>query len=484
MNKAQKWIAENILGLKDIAPANPATAMMPEGVGRFVEVNGTITWISDNLAAYVKDGYSVNDIVFAAVNLVMDKVRVAPWSLYKIVDESSLKRYHAIINNKHDAVDWAEARRLRKKALEPITKYDSRTAKIAELLKWANDRTSFSDLVADGVGYQMITGNEYLWANLLDAGANKGLPQELFNLPAQYINIVATRAWPQRITGYQMTNGSLEKFTKEQVMHLKDFNPEYGVAGEGLYGMSALKPGNRTITRNNSAKKAGATQLDNNGAPGIAYVDDPVVPPTGREAQANLMKRAWAKEHSGADQYGKVAFSGYKMGYVSVGLALKDMDLTSIEATDLRGIFNLWGLPSQLGNDPENKSFNNAKEAEKALTTRAAIPRMTRFRDNFNRKIEGDWGGLKGYCVDFDLDVYPELQENQAEKWGWVKDLPVPEVYKLELMNLDIPDELPKDLILVPNNRVPLADLTGTISDEEANDINEELNKSGLNDYR
>lgn len=464
----------------------PAGAVTPaSGPGRFIEIGGTVTWISDKLSAYIKDGYQANDIVYAAVMMVMDKVRVAPWGLYKVVDEVSLKKYHAIISNKHGAHDWVEADRLRKKALEPIERPDSKTQKLAGLLKWANDRTTFNDLVAEAVGYKMVTGNNFLWANLLEAGANQGVPQELFNLPAQYTNIVATRAWPQRIVGYQMTAGFLEKFNREAVMHTKYWNPEFGANGEGLYGMSPLKAGARTVTRSNSGKKAGATQLDNNGAAGIVYVDEPkeIIPATGRDAQRDVVKRAWNNEYTGAERYGKTAFSGYKMGYVAVGMSLKEMDLSTIETGDLRAIFNLWGLPSQLGNDPENKSYNNAKEAEKALTTRAAIPHMINFRDSLNKKLSGEWGGFKNIIADFDSSVYTELQEDMAAKWTWVKDLIVPEAYKLELMGLDVPDELPKNLILVDGNKMPLEDVINKVSDQELQQIDDELNKAGLADY-
>lgn len=472
-----------ITGIKALSPASPAAAMMPEGAGRFIEIGGTVTWISDKLSAYIKDGYQANDIVYAAVMMVMDKVRVAPWSLYKVVDEVSLKKYHAIISNKHGANDWSEAAKLRKKALEPIEKPDARTQKLAELLKWANERTTFNDLVAEAVGYKMITGNNFLWANLLEAGANQGVPQELFNLPAQYTNIIATRPWPQRIVGYQLNSGGLDRFVKESVMHTKYWNPDYSDNGMGLYGQSPLKAGSRTITRSNSGKKAGATQLENNGAAGIVYVDDPIIPASGRDAQRDVVKKGWHNEYTGSGNFGKIAFSGYKMGYEQVGMSLKDMDLSKIEMGDLRAIFNLWGLPSQLGNDPENKSYNNAKEAEKALTSRGALPHMINFRDTFNRQISGDWGGFKRIIADFDLSVYSELQENQKEKWDWVKDLVVPEVYKLELMGLDVPEELPKDLILVDGNRMPLADLLNNLDDQQMQQIDDELNKAGLRDY-
>lgn len=482
MNKLQR-IGARILGIKASPP--PQGSLIPApGAGRFVEVNGTITWISDKLASYIQEGYQANDIVYAGVMLIMDKIRVAPWGLYKVVDESSLKQYRALVSSKMDAKEWAEALRLRKKALEPFKTYDRKTGKLNELLQWPNERTTWNDLVAEGAGMKMIVGNEMQWANLLDAGANQGLPQEIFNMPAQYMNPIATTAWPQRIVGWQLSSGEVRRFTKEEVLHVKFWNPDYDINGTGLLGMAPLKAGNKRLTRSNASKKAASVQLDNNGAPGIAYIDDALVPATGREAQIAATRRAWAKEHAGAEMFGKVALSGYKMGYVSVGNTLKDMDLTNIEVSDLRGLFNLWGIPSQLGNDPDNKTYNSLKEAEKALTTRCALPHLTAKRDHLNRKLQTDWG-FKGVNVyaDFDMSVYTELQEDQKEKWEWVSKLPVSSKYKLELMGLDAPDDPNLEVILVDGNLVPLADVVNNLSDADMQRINDDLSKAGLNDY-
>jgi hypothetical protein len=78
------------------------------------------------------------------------------------------------------------------------------------------------------------------------------------------------------------------------------------------------------------------------------------------------------------------------------------------------------------------------------------------------------------------MSVYTELQEDQAEKWGWVSKLPVSSAYKLDLMGLDAPDDPNLDVILVDGNLVPLADVVNNMSDDQMQRINEELNKAGL----
>jgi hypothetical protein len=85
--------------------------------------------------------------------------------------------------------------------------------------------------------------------------------------------------------------------------------------------------------------------------------------------------------------------------------------------------------------------------------------------------------------ADFDMSVYSELQEDQAEKWQWVSKLPVSSAYKLELMGLDVPDDPNLDVILVDGSLIPLSDVVNKLSDADMDQIDEELKKAGLNDY-
>jgi len=131
------------------------------------------------------------------------------------------------------------------------------------------------------------------------------------------------------------------------------------------------------------------------------------------------------------------------MGVIPVGLSPVDLDIIASEKWSLRRFCNVFGgVPSQLLNDPDNKVYNNTVEGEKALTTRCAIPLLNSFRDKFNQSL-GDYWGYKGknVYIDYDITVYTELQENMKDKWEWVKQLPVPNGYKLDLMGLDHPED-------------------------------------------
>lgn len=470
MNKVQKFLAKNLLGIKSFPGFN----------ARISVVNGQVVWMADNSEEYITKGYQANDIVYSAINIVTDKIRIAPWSLFKVVDESSLKRYKAALQSN----DYNQAVRFQRKALQPMENFNLRTGKWAELLKWVNEYETFGDFVAHGAAYKMLTGNKFWWAELLDAGANAGLPQELFALPSQYMSIIARTGWPVKTIGYQLNAGPIRRFEKESVLHEKFFNPAYDDTGSHLYGQSPLMAARKNLTRNNYAKVATTARFENSGSDTIVWVDDDRLTPDEGIAQAKAVKQILMGEGVGPENNGKIPVSGIKMGATNLKEALKDMEIWKGEDLDLRRLANIWGVPSQLLNDPENKAEANVVEAERQLTSRCVLTQLSSTRDNINRKTQEDWG-LKGQnaYIDYDLSVYRELQEDQGKKWTWVKELTVPEAYKLEMMGLDVPDSLPKDLIIVDGNKMTLEDLINGITEDDMNQINDKLIKAGLNDY-
>ena len=388
-------------------------------------VNGSIVWINDTPGDYITKGYQANDIVYSAITLITDKARVAPWSLYKVVDEPALKKYKGHLLRG----DIKEAKDIQHKALEPLTKFNTRTGKWNELLKWSNEYETFNDLVSAGISYKLITGNKFIWANLLEAGANQGLPQELYMLPSQHMTILAKYGFPVKTLGFQLNAGEIQSFPIEFILHEKFFNPEYDWQGGHLYGQSPLKAALRNLTRNNYAKQATAAKFENGGMEGVLFVNDQRINPEDGLTQAKEVKKVlYSKEYSGASNAGKIGVAGYPMGFISLAQTNKDLMTLDFEDMDLRRLANIWGIPSQLLNDPDNKTYSNQKDGEKALTMRCVIPQLSSTRENFNRKMQNHWG-LKGENVylDFDISfitVYERIPIG-TKYWCYFKSLPL-----------------------------------------------------------
>jgi HK97 family phage portal protein len=448
---------------------------LPMTSGQYTIVNGTLVATPDNKESYIKNGYNVNDIVYSVVNLILDKVRVAPWGVYKVVDDSSLKAYNGIVRKKNlTGEDYKTALSLRTKALEPIEKANLSVGKLIDLLKWPNQDETYADYVASGCGYKLLTGDKYQWANLLDGGANKGVPHELFNQPSQQMKILATQGFPPRKVGYQM-QGYQKDYTVEEILHEIYWNPNWGVGNQQLNGMSPLRAALKTLTRNNSAKDASSAKFQNNGLEAIIYVDDPLLNDAGRHAQAQATKASLIKEYSGPANTGKITASPYKMGVANLGLSPVELGIIESEKWDAVLICAIYGVPPELLGIV-GKTYNNIVEAEKALTSRSALPLLTSHREGFNHKLQTDWG-FKGQnvYVDFDITVYTELQEDMKEKVDWMSKLWfLPPNRQLEMLGLEKIDDPQFDEPWIDSTRQPLSEWSPNSVD---NALNNDPNK-------
>jgi hypothetical protein len=70
------------------------------------------------------------------------------------------------------------------------------------------------------------------------------------------------------------------------------------------------------------------------------------------------------------------------------------------------------------------------------------------------------WGYKSDIMIDYDATCYTELQEDLGLKWNWIKELPVSNKYKLDMMGLDYDEGSPGlDLVLIPSNYQDIEDL-------------------------
>ncbi len=434
-------------------------------------VNGSLITPTDNKEAYICDGYTYNDIIYSIINLILDKVRLPEWNQYKVVDESSLKSYIGLMKRKDLSFeDIKKAKDLKTKALE-LTKGDP---KLADLLKWANKRETFSDFVANGTGFLLLTGDRMVLAEMLKEGANSGKPHHLYNLFPQEVTIEATQTFPAEVVSYKMTSIA-KSWTIQEVLHEAKWNPEYNYDGTNLYGLSPLKAALRTYTRNNYAKTASASAFKNQGVKGVLSADvDPSLVDGGNVGvlveQANKVKQLLTgKEYSGPENYNKIASSGYRMNWTEIGLSPVDMDIIASEQWDMSRLCAIYGVPPQLLGSEKTSTYNNVREAEKALTARVALPLLTSFRNMFNQKLQSDWGYKdKNIYVDFDQTVFTELDENTRDKVDWVSKLwMLPPNKQLELMNIERIDNPLFDEPWIDNSRVPLSEFMANEVDNE-----------------
>jgi phage portal protein BeeE len=142
-----------------------------------------------------------------------------------------------------------------------------------------------------------------------------------------------------------------------------------------------------------------------------------------------------------------------------MGLSPVDLQLLESEKITLRELCNVYGVNSALFNDPDNKTYNNMKEAKKEMLTQVVLPELVLIRDAFNRFFEGEIG--QGFYIDFDITVFPELQEDMKElsailsqSW-WITPNE-----KRQAMRYDTIQEDTMNEIYIPAGYLPVAELT------------------------
>ena len=402
---------------------------------------GIVTWQGADQRSFVDDGYVANDIVYSIIKLITDKAKIAPFHVYKVVDEKAAKKYKSLAAQKD--INLKELETLHKKAYELYTG-DQR---LNELLKYPNEEDCWSDLVEQWCGFKLITGNSFIYGKLIEAGNNQGKPYELFALPSQYMAIIANiNVFPPTRAGYQLYYGQMWSFDTKEILHDKYFNPQWGVTGGQLYGQSPLRAAAKNFTRSNEAKTAAVASFQNGGPAGVLFMNDERFDPTSGQAQAQALKTA-VSQKGGAANFNSIAVSGYKVDWKQIGLSPVELNIIESEKWDLKALCNIYGVPSQLLNDSDSKTYNNQREGEKALTLRCAIPLLNSLTENLNRKLHSDWGykGTNLY-VDYDLSVYGELEANKAEQTAWLNTAWwISPKQKLDIMNIEVPDYIPTE---------------------------------------
>jgi HK97 family phage portal protein len=403
--------------------------------------SGIVTWQGGDQRSFVDDGYVANDIVYSIVKLITDKAKLAPFSVYRVIDERAAKKYKSMAAQKD--INLKELETLHKKAYELYTG-DSR---LNELLKYPNEEDTWGDFVEQWCGFKLITGNTFIYAKMIEAGNNQGKPYELFALPSQYMAIIADiNVFPPTRVGYQLYYGVMWAFDTKEILHDKYFNPQWNVTGNQLYGQSPLMAAAKNLTRSNEAKTASVASFQNGGPAGVLFMNDDRFDPTSGQQQAQALKKA-VSEKGGSLNYNSIAVSGYKVDWKQIGLSPVELNIIESEKWDLKALCNIYGVPSQLLNDSDSKTYNNQREGEKALTLRCAIPLLNALTENLNRKLHSDWGykGTNLY-VDYDISVFGELEANKVEQTEWLdKAWWISPKQKLEIMNIEVPDYIPTE---------------------------------------
>lgn len=462
-------------GASLIPAANDRARMVLRNIG------GAITPYVDNKPKYISKGYNYNDLIYMVIKRIVDKAILAPWAVYKVVDEKAYKQAKAMRSDLTTAKQQQKYKDLMTKALEPYEGDED----LNNLLTYPNEENTLSKHHAMLWTYKLATGDYFEnWIT-----ADNGRPLSLEYMPSQHTDVVVDNGqFPMKVAGYILNAGMKQPFDKDEVLHEYYPNLDWSVNGEQFTGMSPIKAQLRRTQRNNLSQEKSGEMINNGGERGVVFLKLPPDLPGNfngelTESQTNEMKEKY-DEMTRPGTTGSTMFSGYEVGFQRFGLTMADMQQMEMEQWDMRMIAACYAAPSELFNDSTTKTFANAAEAGKALILSAVLPLLTDREASFNRQLRK----LRKYkdgsvVVSYDLSQYSELEINrkdQAEYLNTAWWLTPNE--KRVIMGETKQDDENMDKVLVPSNFVPLEDLYAEDVQPLTTDVNN-LNQNGVNDY-
>jgi HK97 family phage portal protein len=288
-------------------------------------------------------------------------------------------------------------------------------------------------------------------------------------MPPQLTQIVADRSTEAIVKSYVLNVfGYNQPIPESTVLHLKYWNPDYHIPASHLYGMSPLKAARRSVKASNLGLEALSKALENGGASGMLFPDDPDIQELTQDQRSQL-QRWFDQNRKGADNYKSALITTAKMGWTPFGQSVVDLEIIEARKMTTRDICNIYRYPSALLNDPETKTNANVGEARKQLYQEAVIPELEQFYASLNRWLVPRFERLTGkkYHIDYDLNAVEALSDNMVEKSQWLDRAwyLTPNEKRDEMQFERIDNDL-FDQPMIPMGLVPLSDM-------DLNDISE-----------
>ena len=362
--------------------------------------DGTPYFQDDNDERYITEGYQKNAAIYSIINMIIRNATMIPFKVYDIKSQTLKTDYNALTSGSSTRGAMFKASTIKARAFTEVE-----NSEMLEVLARPNPHQTWTDFIANYIGFGKLTGNRYIYG----VRDGKGRVREMYILPSQHVEIISGDQF-NPIKGYtvQYHKDTTIDYEPDEILHIKDFNPYHDFSGSHLYGQSPLRAGWRMLEINNEVIDTTKKQIANQSARGMLVTKEMDGISKG---QAKALDAALKRKM--IDANGSVAITNQPMEWINFGLSPADMELISQNDVTLKGLCNLYGVPVSLMNNTESSSYNNVKEAKSFLYQNAVNPEMIKLRDALNSWFTKDWG--ENFYLDFDFTVIPELQEDISE---------------------------------------------------------------------
>jgi len=370
----------------------------------------------DTQGGYVEDAYETNPDVYSVVNGITRSASAVPPIVHEVKDVKKAQQYRRLKHSMRNgatqkSIDYALE--LKEQAFEDVV--DDRDP-LYKLINQPNPLQGYPEWYENMKGFQLITGNGY--THFVELG--DGSIGEMWVMPSQFTKIIANASYETLVQAYilDVYGFSGERLEAESVMHWKYWNPDYDGVGSHLYGMSPLKAVRNSIRLGNDGDLALSKAFRNGGASGVVFPDDPDIDRLTEEQRSQL--EYYLRSMSGPDNYKSWLVSSAKLGFQAFGIPPVDLEILESGKHSQRDICNAYNYPSELLNDPDNKTNANKEQSRKQLYLDNVIPALVRDFAEMNRSIVPRFKN-KQYHLDFDVQSIDAIGQETSEKVDWLE---------------------------------------------------------------
>ncbi len=326
-------------------------------------------------ASLAKEGFTQNSVVFSCVKEIASASAGIPWVLFRQLPDGGRREV-----SQHPLLD---------------------------LIARPNPLQGKYELIESMVCHLYLSGNAYMESVGPPSGGPSGLPKELYVLRPDRMKVIPDVV--HYVGGYEYTvSGQKVEFPREQILHLKLFNPL-----DDWYGLSPVQVAALAIDKLNSGDKWNASLLQNAAVPSGALTCKQRL----TDDQFDRLKTEMRRQIQGVNNAREPLLLEQDLEWKELGISPKDMDWIEglkMSALQVAQVFNV--PPELVGLGPA--TYQNRKEARKALYTEVVCPFLNRLRDGFNNWLVPRFG--ENLILDYDKDGIEALSEDQEALWNRV----------------------------------------------------------------
>ncbi len=315
------------------------------------------------------------------------------------------------------------------------------------LLARPNKRESGTRFMEKVYSFILLAGNSYL---LKAHGISLSEPPKfLYSLRPDRMKVIPGN-WIEPVAGWQYSAGSTPVQLKaDDVLQITEFNPL-----DDWYGLSRVQVAAYQVDISNDARSWNKSLLQNNMTPsGVLNFEAELMEDDREKLKAELQAK-----QAGTLNAGRFLITEGKATWTPTSLTAKDLDWINGQKMTFREICSIFGVPSMLLGDTEATTYNNYKEARRALYEETVLPLADLVRDELNSWLVPAYGD--GSRLDYDRDSIDALQEDRGQKWVYVSQTRCLSINE-QRAELGF-DSLGKkgDVVLVPISEISLEDVS------------------------